>query len=125
MSGVHNLPAGAANHDASHGSVKSYVIGFVLSLVLTVLSFWAVKSGAVPHGEIIPAIVVLAVVQLVVQLVFFLHMTASGDSGENLGIFVFTILIIAIMVAGTTWVMHNMNVNMMVPMHQVSSMQAG
>jgi cytochrome o ubiquinol oxidase operon protein cyoD len=124
MSSVHNHPAGPGNHHASHGSVKSYVIGFALSLVLTILSFWAVKSGVVPHGEILPAIVVLAVVQLLVQLVFFLHMGTGPDKGENLGVFVFTLLIIAIMVAGTVWVMHNMNANMM-PMHTMSALQAG
>lgn len=122
MSGSHPHPDHAQAHAGSHGSVKGYVVGFVLSLVLTALSFWAVKSGVVPHGMILPAIVVLAVVQLLVQLVFFLHMGTAADQRDNLSIGVFTLLIIAIIVCGSLWVMHNMNANMMHPMDLMPGM---
>jgi cytochrome o ubiquinol oxidase operon protein cyoD len=102
-------PAG----DASHGSQKSYTIGFVLSLVLTVLSFGTVMSGFVPQSAMLTGIVVFAVAQLLVQLVFFLHMGTSPDQRNNLAIFLFTGLIIAIVVSGSLWVMHNADVNMM------------
>jgi cytochrome o ubiquinol oxidase operon protein cyoD len=109
--------ANAHNHghadDGAHGSLTSYTIGFLLSLVLTGLSFGTVMSGAVPHGMILPAIVVLAVVQLLVQLVLFLHLGSAPSQRSNSVIFLLTGMLIAILVAGSLWVMHNANANMM------------
>jgi cytochrome o ubiquinol oxidase operon protein cyoD len=98
---------------ASHGTVKSYVTGFSLSLILTVLSFGAVMTGLVPHDMMLAAIVGLAVTQLVVQLVFFLHLGTAPEQRNNTVIFILTGLLIATVVAGSLWVMHNANVNMM------------
>ena len=98
---------------ASHGSLKSYVTGFGLSLALTVLSFGAVMTGLVPHDMILGAITVLAVAQLLVQLVFFLHLGATPEQQNNTVIFALTALLIATIVSGSLWVMHNANVNMM------------
>ncbi|MEW5834783.1 MAG: cytochrome o ubiquinol oxidase subunit IV [Pseudomonadota bacterium] len=102
-------------HDDAHGSLKSYVIGFGLSILLTLASFGTVMSGAVPHHLMMPGIVVFAVAQLLVQLVFFLHMGTSPGKRGNLAIMLFTLLILAIVVVGSLWVLHNMNVNMMHP----------
>lgn len=101
------------SHNASDGSLKSYLIGFGLSLVLTVLSFGAVMGGFVPHEMILGAITVLAVAQLLVQLVFFLHLGAAPEQRNNTVIFALTILLISTIIAGSLWVMHNANVNMM------------
>lgn len=122
MSSVHHHPVGKAGHQASHGSVKGYTIGFVLSLLLTALAFWIVKYDVVPHGMVLPGIVVLAVLQLLVQLVFFLHMGTAADQRDNLAIFIFTSVIIAIVVCGSLWVLHNMNANMMHPMDAMPGM---
>ncbi|QAU23158.1 cytochrome o ubiquinol oxidase subunit IV [Dyella sp. M7H15-1] len=100
-------------HAHAHGSLKTYVVGFALSLILTVLSFACVMSGAVPQHLVMPGIVVFCIVQLLVQLVFFLHMSAAPGQRDNLSIGVFTLLIIAIVVMGSLWVMHNMNTYMM------------
>lgn len=100
-------------HEASHGSLGSYVIGFGLSLLLTALSFGAVMSGIVPHQMILAAITLLAVAQLLVQLVFFLHLGVAPEQRNNTVIFVLTFLLIATIVAGSLWVMHNADVNMM------------
>ncbi|WP_109477471.1 cytochrome o ubiquinol oxidase subunit IV [Paraburkholderia sp. C35] len=100
-------------HDASHGSVKSYVVGMLLSLVLTFASFGVVMTHVVPRSMGLAAVVVLCVVQLVVQLRYFLHLGSSADQRSNTGIFVCTALLIAIIVAGSLWVIHNANVNMM------------
>lgn len=108
-----NAHSHAAADDGAHGSLTSYTAGFFLSLVLTGLSFGAVMSGAVPHQMILPAIVVLAVVQLLVQLILFLHLGSAPDQRSNTVIFVLTGMLIAIVVAGSLWVMHNANVNMM------------
>ena len=109
-------------HDVSHGSLATYGVGFALSLGLTVLSFGAVMSGLVPHGMILGAITILAVAQLLVQLLFFLHLGAAPEQRNNTVIFVLTILLIATVVSGSLWVMHNANVNMMPT--QMSSQRA-
>jgi cytochrome o ubiquinol oxidase operon protein cyoD len=106
----------AAKTVSPHGGMKSYVVGFVLSLGLTVASFAAVMTGLLPRSAMLGAIVVLCVVQLLVQLVYFLHMGTAPDQRENTAIFVCTGLLIVIVVAGSLWVMHNANVNMM-PTH--------
>jgi cytochrome o ubiquinol oxidase operon protein cyoD len=102
-----------ATHEAAHGDLPTYVTGFALSLVLTALSFGAVMSGLVPHGMILPAISLLAVAQLVVQLIFFLHLGASREQRSNSVILTLTVLLVVVIVGGSLWVMHNANENMM------------
>jgi len=109
----HSSMADGRDAHASHGSVKSYLVGFVLCIVLTALSFGVAMTGALTGFSAVAAIVALCVVQLVVQLVFFLHMGTSPEQRENLSSFLFTVLIIAIIVGGSAWVLHNMNANMM------------
>jgi cytochrome o ubiquinol oxidase operon protein cyoD len=84
-----------------------------LSLGLTALSFGVVMSGLVPGDMILPAITALAVVQLLVQLVLFLHLGTAPEQRNNTTIFILTILLIATVVGGSLWVIHNANVNMM------------
>jgi len=103
----------AESHGAAHGNMTTYVIGFILSLVLTALSFAAVMSGVVPHDMMMPAITVLAVVQLVVQLVFFLHLGSAPEQRSNTVTFILTTLLIAVVVGLSLWVIHNANMNMM------------
>jgi cytochrome o ubiquinol oxidase operon protein cyoD len=111
MSGAHASNRGAQG--ASHGSLKSYIAGFMLSLGLTALSFATIMTGVLPSDMILPAITLLAVVQLLVQLVFFLHLGTRPEQRNNTVIFLLTTLLIATVVAGSLWVMHNTNVNMM------------
>lgn len=120
MSSQHGHSEAAHKHNA-HGSLKSYLVGFALSLILTFLSFGCVMSGAVPQHLVVPGIVVFCVAQLLVQLAFFLHMGTSPEHRENLSIGVFTVLIIAIVVVGSLWVLHNMNENMVPAMQSMSS----
>ncbi|VVE89230.1 cytochrome o ubiquinol oxidase subunit IV [Pandoraea bronchicola] len=101
---------------ASQSHLRDYVIGFFLSLVLTFASFGAVMLKLVPAGMGLVTIVVLCVAQLVVQLVYFLHIGAQRSQRQNSAIFLCTAGLIAIIVAGSLWVMHNANVNMM-PTH--------
>jgi cytochrome o ubiquinol oxidase operon protein cyoD len=105
----HHSPARAA----SHGSLKNYLVGLALSLALTLASFGAVMKGLVPHAALLPVIVALCVAQLLVQLYYFLHIGTSPDQRSNTAIFLCTGFLIAIVVAGSLWVMHNANVNMM------------
>jgi cytochrome o ubiquinol oxidase subunit IV len=103
----------STSRGASHGTVKSYVVGFILSLGLTALSFGAVMNSTFPRDMILPAITLLAVVQLLVQLVYFLHLGTAPEQRNNTMIFILTGLLIATIVSGSLWVMHNANVNMM------------
>jgi cytochrome o ubiquinol oxidase operon protein cyoD len=100
-------------HAASHGSLTSYIAGFILSLGLTAVSFGAIMTGSVPRDLMLPAITFLAVAQLLVQLLFFLHLGTAPEQRNSTVIFLLTTLLIAIVVAGSLWVMHNANINMM------------
>jgi cytochrome o ubiquinol oxidase subunit IV len=111
MSASASHSVAAASH--AHGDMKSYAIGFALSLVLTAGSFGAVMSDLVPHAWRLALIVALCVTQLLVQLAYFLHLGTGKSSRQNTAIFACTGLLIAIVVAGSLWVMHNANVNMM------------
>jgi cytochrome o ubiquinol oxidase subunit IV len=102
--------------DSSHGSLRSYVIGMVMSLALTLASFGVVMTHVMSHDARLAIIVVLCVVQLIVQLVFFLHIGTSRDQRANTGIFLCTGFLIAVIVGLSLWVMHNANENMM-PSH--------
>jgi cytochrome o ubiquinol oxidase operon protein cyoD len=115
MAGAHvsSHAAHGESHGAAHGSMTTYVVGFILSLVLTALSFGAVMAGVLPRDMMMPAITVLAVIQLVVQLVFFLHLGAAPEQRNNTVVFILTTLLIAAVVGLSLWVMHNANVNMM------------
>jgi len=102
-----------AGHDPAHGSLKSYLIGTVLSLVLTLASFGVVMFHLVSPAVGLAAIVVLCVAQLVVQLAYFLHIGAARSQRANTCIFVCTAFLIVVIVGLSLWVMRNANDNMM------------
>ncbi|RLM27758.1 cytochrome o ubiquinol oxidase subunit IV [Brenneria alni] len=99
---------------ASHGSVKSYLIGFVLSVILTVIPFAMVMTGSASHNVIILTVVGCAVVQILVHLVYFLHLSSASEDRWNVVALAFTVLIIAIVVVGSIWIMWNTHANMMI-----------
>ena len=88
--------------------------GAGLSLVLTALAFWMVMGGSASHAMVLGTVVGMAVVQIFVHLIYFLHMNTSSEERWNLVALVFTVLIIAIVVVGSLWIMYNLNINMMV-----------
>ena len=101
------------NHGASHGSVKSYLIGFVLAVVLTAVPFYVVITHALPPQRAMLVIGAAAILQILVHLKFFLHLDSSKGQRMNVAVGLFTVLVIAIIVVGTLWVMWNMNYFMM------------
>ena len=107
--------------DHDHGSFKSYMIGFLLSVVLTAIPFWLVMTGALPAATTGLIITAFAVVQIVVHMVFFLHMNHKSEGGWNMLALIFTIVVVVIAVAGSVWVMYHLNVNMM-PTHDMQTM---
>ena len=115
-----------AGHDdhggAAHGSRRGYVIGFVLSVLLTAPAFALVMTGAIADPRVTAGIVTaLAAVQIVVHMVYFLHMNSKSESGWTLMALIFTAIIVLIAIAGSLWVMYNMNLNMM-PQGMMGSM---
>lgn len=102
-----------AQHNNNHGTLKSYIIGFILSIILTVIPYQIVVSHSMPVDKVALSIVAIGIIQLLVQLVFFLHLNLKKDGRENLLAFLFTFLIIGILVVGSLWIMYSMNYNMM------------
>ncbi|KAA0078012.1 cytochrome o ubiquinol oxidase subunit IV [Tardiphaga sp. P9-11] len=105
-----------------HGSMKSYLIGFFLSVVLTAIPFWLVMTNAIENKNwTIAIIVAFAVVQIVVHMIYFLHMNTTSDAGWTMMALIFTIIIVVIALSGSLWVMYHLNVNMM-PVHDMRNM---
>jgi len=101
------------HEEEAHGTVGSYLIGFVLAVVLTAASFWLVLHGGFSQQAALLGLAGLAAVQIVVHLVFFLHMNTSSGQRWNVTAFGFTVLTVVIVIGGTLWVMHNVSTNMM------------
>lgn len=120
----HTHPHGHDHHDDghAHGSLRGYLIGFGLSVVLTAIPFWLVMTGAIENRQLAAFIVMaMAAVQIVVHMVFFLHMNGKMEGGWTMMALVFTIIIVVIMLAGSLWVMYHLNTNMM-PTHDMRQM---
>ncbi len=101
-------------HQAGHGTLKGYLIGFALSVILTAIPFWLVMGG-VFDSKLLTAFMVmgLAVVQIVVHMVYFLHMNPRSEGGWTMMALLFTLVLVGITLAGSLWVMHHLNTNMM------------
>ena len=96
-----------------HGSKRSYLVGFLLSVVLTALPFWAVMSAALDPGATAILIMVTAIVQILVHTVCFLHVNTRSEGGWTLIAYVFTAVLLVILIAGSLWIMYHINTNMM------------
>jgi cytochrome o ubiquinol oxidase operon protein cyoD len=107
-------PSQDTHGGAAHGSFKGYMIGFLLSVVLTAIPFWLVM-GKVFHNPQTTTVIVLAfaVVQILVHMVYFLHLNTSSEGGWNMLALIFTMVLVVITLSGSLWVMYHMNVNMM------------
>ena len=111
----------AADSGLSKG-VRGYLIGLVIASALTAASFWAAQTHLI-YGPAIPmALTTFAVAQMGIHLVFFLHLTTSPDNTNNIMALAFGILIVAIVIFGSVWIMDHLNKNM-VMMTTVMQMQ--
>ena len=101
-------------HEAGHGTLKGYLTGFVLSVILTAIPFWLVM-GEVFDSKLVTAFFVmgLGVIQIVVHMVYFLHMNPRSEGGWTIMALIFTLVLVGITLAGSLWVMHHLNTNMM------------
>ena len=108
----------AAHHDhhdggAPHVSMSGYMTGFGLSVVLTAIPFWLVMAHVLPTPIAGLVIMGFAAVQVVVHMIYFLHMNGKVEGGWSLLALAFTIMVLAIMIGGSMWVMYHLNHNMM------------
>ncbi|MGP8121745.1 MAG: cytochrome o ubiquinol oxidase subunit IV [Xanthobacteraceae bacterium] len=106
--------AGGHAHGDSHGSLRSYLTGFILSVILTAIPFWLVMSGVL-NSKIATelAITTLAVVQITVHMVYFLHMNTRSEDGWSIMALVFTLILVVIVLIGSLWIIYHLNANMM------------
>jgi cytochrome o ubiquinol oxidase operon protein cyoD len=102
--------------------IKGYLIGFVLAIGLTCVSFFMARSSLVWAPSIPIALSVLAMAQMGVHLVFFLHITTGPDNVNNVLALAFGLLIVMLLVFGSLWIMTHLN-HMMMPMDQIMNMQ--
>lgn len=101
----------ALEHRHSPVPYISYVIGFVLSIIATFVAYFFVVHHLWPKDMLVYVVLVIAVIQLVTQMVFFLHI--GRGSHWKLITFSFTVLVVLIVVVGSIWIMNNLNYNMM------------
>ena len=108
--------------DEHEAGVGTYLIGLGLAVLLTAVSFF-ISGTTLVWGPSIPvALVVLAIAQMGVHLVFFLHMTTGPDNTNNAMALAFGVLIVLLLLTGSLWIMDHLNHNMM-PMDQIMRMQ--
>lgn len=108
---------GHGHQGGGHGSFKSYMIGFVLSVILTAIPFYVVMGDVLDSRLLAVAIIfVLGAAQMIVHIYYFLHVTSKAEEGWLAMALVFTVLLVVIMLSGSVWVMFNLEENMM-PAH--------
>jgi cytochrome o ubiquinol oxidase subunit IV len=109
-------------HD--HGSLKTYTIGFILSVILTAIPFWLVMGKVLDNPSNTALILLgLGAVQIVVHMVYFLHMNAKSEGGWNMLALIFSAILVVIVLSGSIWVMYHMNHNMMPGMPDAQEMR--
>jgi cytochrome o ubiquinol oxidase operon protein cyoD len=104
--------APGAPHDNIVSETVAYVIGLGLALLLTGVSFWVASTSSLWGPGVAVGLVVLAIAQMGVHLVFFLHITSGPDNTNNVLALAFGVLIVFLVMTGTIWIMAHMNVNM-------------
>lgn len=108
----------AAGHSVREG-IQGYLIGLGLAILLTAAAFYVLRTHLIWAPAIPIALIVLAIAQIGVHLVFFLHLTTAPDNTNNVLALAFGVLIVALIVGGSLWIMHHLDQNMMpVWMHQ-------
>jgi cytochrome o ubiquinol oxidase subunit IV len=111
-----------ADPRGSSGRWPTHTIGYVLAIILTVASFAMATTHLLTPASLAAALIVLAIAQMVVHLIFFLHITTAPAHKTNILAVLLTLLIIALVVIGSVWIMSQLNHNM-APMDQLMRMQ--
>jgi cytochrome o ubiquinol oxidase operon protein cyoD len=115
MSAHHNDGHGHDHHDGNvpHSTLKGYVTGFILAVILTAIPFWLVMHKSIDSSATMGFVLLgIAAVQVVVHMIYFLHMDGKVEGGWSMLAMLFTIMVVVIMLSGSLWVMYHMNHNM-------------
>ena len=98
----------------AHGSRRGYRVGTILAILLTAIPFWLVMSGALRDPQTTAILIfAMALMQIVVHVVCFLHLDTRSEGGWTLLAFLFTAVIVFLTIGGSVWVMFHLNTNMM------------
>ena len=95
------------------GGLRTYLLGLAFAAALTAASFWIATANFIYAPAIPMALVVLAIAQMGIHIVFFLHITTSPDNTNNVMALAFGVLIVCLVIFGSLWIMAHMNHNMM------------
>ncbi len=114
------IEAHTGHDDHGHGdghpesTLKGYLTGFILSVILTAIPFWLVMTGKLGSNEATAVVILLmGAIQIVVHMIYFLHMTPSAEGGWSMLALIFTIILVVITLTGSLWVMYHLTTNMM------------
>jgi len=107
-----HAPGDEPEESAGHW-VRNYLVGLGFAVILTIASFWAAASHLIWGPAVPVALIVLAIAQMGVHLVFFLHITTGPDNTNNVLALAFGVLVVFLIVAGSIWIMNNLKSNMM------------
>ena len=118
----HDIAPGDEEQHSVGERILGYVVGLGLALILTATSFFIAGTNLVWQPSIPVALIVLAIAQMGVHLVFFLHITTGPDNTNNVLALAFGLLIVFLVIGGSLWIMANLNQNM-APMDQLMQMQ--
>ncbi|VFP88425.1 cytochrome o ubiquinol oxidase subunit IV [Candidatus Erwinia haradaeae] len=94
-------------------NLKTYLRGFIFSVILTVIPFWMVITKTGSKNAILSLVIICAIIQVFVHLIYFLHLNRKSEEGWNLIALLFSALIVLIIIIGSLWIMWNLNCNMM------------
>jgi cytochrome o ubiquinol oxidase operon protein cyoD len=119
----HDIAPGDEEQHSVGERIIGYVVGLGLALLLTATSFFIAGTDLVWQPSIPVALIVLAIAQMGVHLVFFLHITTGPDNTNNVLALAFGLLVVFLVVGGTVWIMGHLNQNMP-PMDQFIRMHS-
>ena len=104
---------GDASAPAEPSGVLVYTTGLVLAVILTATSFWVANTSLIWGPGVSMGLIVLAIAQIGVHLVFFLHITTGSDNTNNVLALAYGVLIVLLVMAGSLWIMTNLNDNLL------------
>jgi cytochrome o ubiquinol oxidase operon protein cyoD len=109
----------------SHSTLKGYMTGFFLAVVLTAIPFWLVMGKVIPNSQTLAVVILtFAAIQIVVHMIYFLHMNTKSEGGWNMLALIFTLVLVVITLSGSIWVMFHLNSNRMPGMsHDMTEQQ--